>query len=96
MEYWNGVLEWSTGMECWTGVLEWSAGLEYWTGVLEWSTGMECWSAHLPIFFHPELTYTDGPSSLLHSSTCCSHPHSDSVDGVVSHSYGGLGRVSSD
>jgi hypothetical protein len=22
LEYWNGVLEWSTGMEYWTGVLE--------------------------------------------------------------------------
>ena len=47
-------------------------------------------------FFHPPLTYTDSPSGLLHSSTCCSHPHSDSVDGVVSHSYGGLGGASSD
>jgi hypothetical protein len=26
LEYWNGVLEWSTGMEYWTGVLDWSAG----------------------------------------------------------------------
>ncbi len=32
MECWNGVLEWSIGMEC-----EWS-----WNGVLEWSCGMEC------------------------------------------------------
>jgi hypothetical protein len=22
MECWNGVLEWSTGLECWTGVME--------------------------------------------------------------------------
>jgi hypothetical protein len=26
LEYWNGVLEWSTGVESWTGVLDWSAG----------------------------------------------------------------------
>jgi hypothetical protein len=28
MEYWNGVLEWSAGMEYWTGMqmLDWSAG----------------------------------------------------------------------
>jgi hypothetical protein len=25
LEYWNGVLEWSTGVESWTGVLDWSA-----------------------------------------------------------------------
>ena len=49
-----------------------------------------------PKSFHPPLTYMDSPSGLLHSSTCCINPHSDSVVGVVSHSYGGLGGASSD
>jgi hypothetical protein len=26
LEYWNGLLEWSTGVEYWTAVLDWRAG----------------------------------------------------------------------
>ena len=34
MEYWGGVLGWSTGVEYWGGVLGWSTEVEYWGGVL--------------------------------------------------------------
>jgi hypothetical protein len=34
LEYWNGVLEWSTGMEYWTEVLDWSAGFLSFSGVI--------------------------------------------------------------
>ena len=41
MDYWNGLLEWTTtGMDYWNGLLEWTTGMDYWNGLLEWTTGM--------------------------------------------------------
>jgi len=28
------------GLDYWTGLLDWTTGLDYWTGLLEWTTGL--------------------------------------------------------
>jgi len=27
------------GLDYWTGLLDWTTGLDYWTGLLDWTTG---------------------------------------------------------
>ena len=49
MEFWNGMLDWSAGVECWNGVLEWSAGMECWNGVPEWSAGIDPWTKSINV-----------------------------------------------
>ena len=29
-----------TGLDYWTGLLDWTTGLDYWTGLLDWTTGL--------------------------------------------------------
>ena len=29
-----------TGLDYWTGLLDWTTGPDYWNGLLEWTTGM--------------------------------------------------------
>ena len=33
-----------TGLDYWTGLLDWTTGLEYWTGLLDWTTGLDYWT----------------------------------------------------
>ena len=36
MDYWNGLLDWTTGMDYWNGLLEWTTGMDfnYHTGLI--------------------------------------------------------------
>ena len=29
-----------TGLDYWTGLLDWTTGLDYWNGLLDWTTGL--------------------------------------------------------
>ena len=29
MDYWNGLLDWTTGLDYWTGLLDWTTGLTF-------------------------------------------------------------------
>ena len=40
LDYWTGLLDWTTGLDYWTGLLDWTTGLGYWTGLLDWATGL--------------------------------------------------------
>ena len=43
MEYWNGILEWTTGMD------HWNTGMEYWNGL---RTGMmDYWKGQHIMYF---------------------------------------------
>ena len=33
-----------SGLDYWTGLLDWTTGLDYWTGLLDWTTGLDCWT----------------------------------------------------
>ena len=47
LDYWTGLLDWTTGLDYWTGLLDWTTGLDYWTGLLDWTTGLDYWTGLL-------------------------------------------------
>ena len=40
-----------TGLDYWTGLLDWTTGLDYWTGLLDWTTGLDYWTVLLDSSF---------------------------------------------
>jgi len=34
LDYWTGLLDWTTGLDYWTGLLDWTIGLDYSTALL--------------------------------------------------------------
>ena len=51
LDYWTGLLDWTTGLDYWTGLLDWTTGLDYWTGLLDWTTGLDYWTAGADLGF---------------------------------------------
>ena len=47
LDYWTGLLDWTTGLDYWNGLLDWTTGLDYWTGLLDWTTGLDYWTGLL-------------------------------------------------
>jgi len=41
-----------TGLDYWTGLLDWTTGLDYWTGLLDWTTGLDYWTDIFLVFTH--------------------------------------------
>ena len=83
MDYWNGLLDWTTGMDYWYGLLVWTTGMDHWYGLLVWTTGLDYWygialkiifmaydEIPLPVKLHPSLDQSVLVSSIsLHSSS---------------------------
>ena len=57
MDYFSGVYLF-TGLDYWTGILDWTTGLDYWTGLLDWTTGLtfDLWHTftHEPVYLNSE------------------------------------------
>ena len=57
MEHWNGLLEWTIGLDYWNGALEWTIGMDYWNGLLEWTTGLTFFALKNPFFLCPLMRF---------------------------------------
>ena len=48
-----------SGLDYWTGILDWTTGLEYWTGLLDWNTGLDYWTDIFLVFTHVVVSLID-------------------------------------
>ena len=71
MDYWNGLLEWTTGMDYWNGLLEWTTGMDYWTDLFCAKNHFMAYNEiPLPVKLHPALDQSVIVSTIaLHRTT---------------------------
>ena len=44
LDWWTGLVDWTSGLDWWTGLVDWTSGLDWWTGLVDWTSGLEWWT----------------------------------------------------